>query len=100
MDQDKQQALIGYLSEGKYPTLFDESEKRLLRKQAVHFFLTDNQILYRFKKNCKGSEFKSIEQKQNEAQLVVSNECEKQKILESLHAGLGGGHFGIMKTRE
>ena len=35
-----------------------------------------------------------------EAQLVIVGDLEKQSIIESVHANVGGGHFGVIKTQE
>ena len=71
MDIEKRDEIVAYLADGKYPDCYNESQKRALRRTAKYFVLKNGGTLYHSRDLDKNSAPESMEQRIEEAQLVV-----------------------------
>lgn len=99
-DREKRDALVRYLAEKTYPEAYNEYDKRCLRKISKSFVIKSGRVLYHIRESRKRNETKSRGEIIDDSQLVIVDHDEKKTVMRNLHAGLGGGHFGMNKTIE
>lgn len=100
MDPEKRDRIVAYLADDKYPPDSTESEKRNLRKQSAWFIVKNGRVLYHLRDKGMATKDKAKSERIDDAQLVIVSDTEKANIMEAVHSGLGGGHFGMNRTIE
>ena len=78
-------AVDTYLRKGEYPSGIGKGEKANLRRRCRNNFKLEGGVLY-YKKALSAKESED----QSEWKICVRSNEEKQKIMESCHAGVGG----------
>jgi len=84
MDKAEYEALLNYASKKEYPTAYSKDDKRRLREKAASFCVDNGDLLH-------------IGAKDKRTRVIVEDE-EKKRLIETIHEGIGGGHFGQNAT--
>lgn len=84
MDKTERDALFHYIAKQDYPADYSKDEKRRLREKSLSFCLSGGDLFHIGSSGCR-------------ARVIVDNE-EKKHLIETIHEGIGGGHFGQNAT--
>jgi len=84
MDAAESQALFNYIVKKEYPLNFTKDEKRRLREKSGSFCVSNADLIH-------------IGADNKRTRVIVANE-EKNHLIETIHEGIGGGHFGQSAT--
>src|SRR6218665_4182734 len=84
MDAAESQALFNYIVKKEYPLNFTKDEKRRQREKSGSFYVSNADLIHIVADNKR-------------TRVIVANE-ENNHLIETIHEGIGGGHFGQSAT--